>query len=70
MSEFLHAAWRKEVRERALKVSAVVGTILVVINQGDALLAATIQGSQWLQIALTYCVPYCVSTYSSVKAKA
>ncbi len=70
MSEFFQAAWRKEVRMRALKVAAVVGTMLVAINQGDAILAATIQASQWVQIALTYCVPYCVSTYSSVKASA
>lgn len=55
---------------RALKVAAVVGTMLVAINHGDAILAATIQAGQWVQIALTYCVPYCVSTYSSVKASA
>lgn len=68
MSEFLNTAWRTDVRSRAFKVAAVVGTILVGINQGDAILTATVQVTQWVQIALTYCVPYCVSTYSSVKA--
>ena len=40
------------------------GTILNLINQGDTLLGA---GSiNWLKIALTYIVPYCVSTYGAV----
>ena len=49
---------------RALLVAAVVGTVLNLINQGDALLGA---GSiNWLKVALTYIVPYCVSTYGAV----
>ena len=49
---------------RALLVAAVVGTILNLINQGDTLFRA---GSiNWLKVALTYIVPYCVSTYGAV----
>ncbi|NKB99119.1 MAG: hypothetical protein GKR90_11590 [Pseudomonadales bacterium] len=68
MSDFLQLAWRADVRQRALKVAGVVGTILVAINQGDAILAGSLSTTQLLQIGLTYCVPYCVSSYSSVKA--
>jgi hypothetical protein len=49
---------------RSVVVAAVVGTVLNLINQGDALLDG---GSiNWLKIALTYAVPYCVSTYGAV----
>ncbi len=53
---------------RSLKVAAVVGTILVAINQGDALLAGTLATNAWWKIPMTYCVPYCVSTYACVAA--
>jgi hypothetical protein len=51
---------------RSLIVALVVGTILNLINQGDAILLA---GSvSWLKIALTYCVPFAVSTYGAYAA--
>ncbi len=43
---------------KAARVAAVVGTILLVINQYDALFGtATIR---WVPALLTYCVPFCV----------
>ena len=51
----------------ALKVALFVGTVLALINHGPALLAMALSREQVLQIALTYVVPYGVSTYSSVK---
>lgn len=61
-------AWRFAVTDgvpiRSLYVTFIVGTVLNVINQGDVLLAA---GSiSWFKVALTYVVPYCVSTYGAV----
>lgn len=53
---------------RALRVSLLVGTILVIINHADAMLSGQITGIRLVQIALTYLVPYCVSTYASVGA--
>jgi hypothetical protein len=45
-------------------VAVVVGTILNLINQGDALFG---QGPiNWIKIVLTYLVPYAVSTYGAV----
>jgi hypothetical protein len=52
------------VPQRSLWVALVVGTILNLINQGDALLAG--QRLDLTKIALTYVVPYFVSTYGAV----
>ena len=54
--------------KRALKVSAIVGTVLCAINHGDAMLAGEMTSKRWIQCALTYLVPYLVSTYSSLAA--
>jgi hypothetical protein len=45
-------------------VAIVVGTILNLINQGDAILEAA--SLNWIKIVLTYFVPYAVSTYGAV----
>jgi hypothetical protein len=52
------------VPQRSLWVALVVGTILNLINQGDSLLAW--QRLDLTKIALTYVVPYFVSTYGAV----
>ena len=48
--------------------TVVVGTVLIVINHGDAILAGHLDGPRVLKMALTVLVPYCVSTASSVGA--
>ena len=45
-------------------VALVVGTILNLINQGDAIFGA--MTINWTKIVLTYFVPYAVSTYGAV----
>lgn len=50
---------------RALKISAIIGTILIVINQGDMIING-LAPPIW-KIILTYLVPFCVSSYSSAK---
>lgn len=49
---------------RAARLAAVVGTLLVLINQWEAVIGAA--GMNWLKVTLTYSVPYLVSTYTSV----
>ena len=49
---------------RSLVAAFVVGTLLNLINQGDALFAG--RALDWLKIVLTYIVPYCVTTYGAV----
>jgi hypothetical protein len=53
---------------RALAYAVVVGSVLVSINHGDALLRGELDGARLLRIALTVVVPYVVSTLSSVGA--
>lgn len=53
--------------QRSFYVALVVGTILNIINQGDALIK--LSGVNWLKIVLTYCVPYAVCTYGAVSAR-
>jgi len=52
------------VPRRSLWVALVVGTILNLINQGDTLVSG--QRLDFAKLALTYIVPYVVSTYGAV----
>ena len=68
MREWLRAAARRDVVLRSLKVSVIVGSLLTLINQGDALIGGVVGTEVIIKILLTYCVPYAVSTYSAVAA--
>ena len=52
---------------RSFFVAVVVGTILNLINQGDAILAGA--DLQITKLLLTYAVPYCVATYGAVSLR-
>ena len=65
---FIALALSNKVMSSALKVSIIVGSLLAIINHGSTLLDMNFSGEKIAQILLTYLVPYCVSTYSSVKA--
>ena len=52
------------VPRRSLYVALIVGTVLNLINQGDALLGMA--SINWLKLILTYFVPYAVCTYGAV----
>ena len=58
-----HLALSDGIPVRSLWIAA-VGTVLNLINQGDALLGAA--SINWLKVILTYMVPYCVCTYGAV----
>ena len=68
MKEWLREAFEASVRQRALRVAAVVGSILLAINHGDAILHGDIGLDRALRMILTMLVPYIVSTVSSVGA--
>jgi hypothetical protein len=65
---WLTLATSKSVVRRATVVALIVGSILVVINHGDAIVRGDLSAERLIRIALTISVPYCVSTYSSVSA--
>lgn len=54
------------VRDRALRVALVVGVVLFVINQLDVVLRGGTTPIVLAKIALTFLVPYAVSTYSAL----
>lgn len=68
MTEWIELALRKDILYRGIKVAAIVGTLLTAINYGDVLLAGNFLPVMYWKILLTYCVPYCVSTYAGVEA--
>ncbi len=68
MREWLKIAMRGDIVLRGLKVAAIVGTVLVAINQGDLILGGRLDASAAWKIPLTYLVPYCVATYGGVSA--
>ena len=67
-NSFFNIALRKSVVRRAIKIALVVGCILALINHGDRIIFQNMKPLDWFKILLTFCVPYCVSTVSSVLA--
>ena len=51
---------------RSFYVALIVGAILNVINQGDAIFGG--RRFDWTKLLLTFLVPYCVATYGAVAA--
>ncbi len=53
---------------RAAIACLIVGTILCLINQWEAIANGFVDVS-WVKVALTYIVPFSVSTYSTASCK-
>lgn len=68
MRDWLSVASQREVVRRAAGYAVVVGSILIVINHGDALLNGNVAPAVFVKMGLTAVVPYLVSTFSSVGA--
>jgi hypothetical protein len=60
----IHYSLSDGIPRRSICVALIVGTVLNLINQGDAIFGA--KAVDWLKIVLTYMVPYAVSTYGAV----
>lgn len=52
----------------AIKIALIVGTILNTINSYEAIRSNLWSNNLIFKILLTYCVPFCVSIYSSYLA--
>ena len=52
---------------KAFLTAYVVGTVLMLINHGDVILRGELPSL--IKISLTYCVPFCVTTWGSVLGK-
>lgn len=62
----LYALLRRPILLRSLKVAALVGTVLVAINQLDIVARGHRGPSVIVKIGLTYAVPFCVATFAAL----
>jgi hypothetical protein len=69
MGKWVHYWFRRDTVLRAVKVAGVVGPILTLINQYDVLLSGNFSPRVLGKIALTFLVPYCVSSFSAASAE-
>lgn len=53
--------------KRAILTALVVGTVLTIINHGDGI--AVGEWPMAWKVMLTYCVPYCVTTWGAITGK-
>ena len=53
--------------KQARMTALVVGTILTTINHGDVILKG--ESINYFKILLTYCVPFCVTTWGAIHGK-
>ena len=65
---FFYHWFRRETVTRAIKVACIVGPTLTLINQYDVLLNMDFSFRLFAKIALTFLVPYSVSSFSSAQA--
>lgn len=65
---FWAAVCEQSTFRRALIVASIVGTLLCLINQWEAVINGFV-GMSWLKVILTYMVPFSVSSYSTAASK-
>ena len=65
--DLLQLAFGDGTPKKAFFTALVVGSVLTSINHGDLFLAG--ESPFWLKIVLTYCVPYCVTTWGAITGK-
>ena len=62
--DFFELAFSDGTPQKAVMTALVVGTILAIINHGDFILKG--ESINYFKILLTYCVPYCVTTWGAI----
>ena len=67
---FISIATERSTVLRAARIALLVGFILVAINQGGKFLSGCVDTACLISSCLTFVVPYCVSTVSTVLARA
>jgi hypothetical protein len=68
MKLFFEAALERGTVATSAKIAFVVGSVLAMINYGDRIFFyGDMRALDWLKLAVTYCVPYCVATYGAAR---
>ena len=60
---------QKQTIKSAIKVSLIVGVILNLINQGEAIFGLNYTAINYYKLLLTFSVPFLVSVYASFQTK-
>ncbi|MBD2329301.1 nitrate/nitrite transporter NrtS [Alkalinema sp. FACHB-956] len=60
---FLSGLFNRKLAPTAFRVALIVGTMLLLINHGNALIKGQMTRDRWLSAILTYCVPYMVNVH-------
>ena len=72
MAELPGSFWRfatsRPVVQRAAAMALIVGPIIALINYGDMVVSGEMTRMEWIKVAITFLVPYTVSTVSSALA--
>ncbi len=63
MNDALRHSLSWPIMKRSLAITVIAGSLLNLINQGEALWAEA--DVDWLTLVLTYAVPFCVSTFGA-----
>ncbi|MDT2075732.1 MAG: nitrate/nitrite transporter NrtS [Planktomarina sp.] len=66
-TRFIDIAFSDGTPKKALFTALLVGTVLTWINHGDVLLSGNYP--PLLKVVLTYCVPFCVTTWGAYLGK-
>lgn len=66
---WLHLAAHPATVRRAFLTALIVGSVLILINHGPAIISGEITRARLFQMCLTILVPYIVSTTSSVSTR-
>jgi hypothetical protein len=70
LTEFGQAWINPQFRLTAFKVAITVGTVLIILNHGAAIVCGEMTMGRWLSALLTYVVPYTVNIHGQWTAQA
>lgn len=58
----------KTTLRKTLKIAAIVGTLLSLINQGSVIAGGEATAATWVRVGMNYIVPFCVSSTGFLSA--
>ncbi len=66
-TRFMKIAFKDGTPKKAFFTACIVGTVLTLINHGDSIVVGN--APPLIKVLLTYCVPFCVTTWGSYLGK-
>ncbi len=69
LKTYSHNLVRRDFAFMALQTAFIVGSLILIVNHGEALLKGQMTHQRWLAAALSYITPYAVSIYNQSKCQ-